>query len=499
MCRVGERDRWIHVCRGRSVPQVEPARQRRRPRRRTRSPGLGAHDRPSRSRRCSTCGRDDFDGKCSSPAASPARAPSSRVARATRGRRASDRGGASRPPRQSCRSPRARSAPAGSRRDAPASGGWRSSSATATRAPRTRSSDPTAGSSGTSTSARIGVGDRWADLAIASMSLDWNYGDGFQDQFFRAYGVVARCRAHPLLPGARGTANSKLEVMSAPIRPPSSSASSRGEIPSDDRVRERARHRAPRHRAAGARAPAGVPEDGGVPRTSPSSPRVTRSCSPRSSRIAQQLADEHADGEYRLIFNTGAGAGQTVFHVHAHVLGRRLDGGDPLASSRPRPPATHAGANSRSTASRWCGCSARRTACCTTIERAVSRCQRARARQSSHARRDPTTRSHAAERLVRGAARDGDERRRPRPGRCDGVARILSAARAARPRCSARRSSRAAARASGPRRWARRPTSTRSTTTRSSSASAPPVPARPTSRWPRPCRRCSAKRSSASS
>lgn len=36
---------------------------------------------------------------------------------------------------------------------------------------------------------------------------------------------------------------------------------------------------------------------------------------------SKQLADEHADGDFRLIFNTGAGAGQTVFHVHAHILG----------------------------------------------------------------------------------------------------------------------------------------------------------------------------------
>ena len=36
--------------------------------------------------------------------------------------------------------------------------------------------------------------------------------------------------------------------------------------------------------------------------------------------VAQQLATEHADGHFRLIFNTGANAGQTVFHVHAHVL-----------------------------------------------------------------------------------------------------------------------------------------------------------------------------------
>lgn len=36
--------------------------------------------------------------------------------------------------------------------------------------------------------------------------------------------------------------------------------------------------------------------------------------------VAKQLAVEHADGDYRLIFNNGANAGQSVFHVHAHVL-----------------------------------------------------------------------------------------------------------------------------------------------------------------------------------
>ncbi|MDN4615236.1 histidine triad nucleotide-binding protein [Leifsonia sp. F6_8S_P_1B] len=35
---------------------------------------------------------------------------------------------------------------------------------------------------------------------------------------------------------------------------------------------------------------------------------------------AKRLADEHGAGDFRLVFNTGAGAGQTVFHVHAHVL-----------------------------------------------------------------------------------------------------------------------------------------------------------------------------------
>ncbi|MBN9613841.1 MAG: HIT domain-containing protein, partial [Actinobacteria bacterium] len=36
--------------------------------------------------------------------------------------------------------------------------------------------------------------------------------------------------------------------------------------------------------------------------------------------MAQQLAKDHAYGDFRLVFNTGANAGQTVFHVHAHVL-----------------------------------------------------------------------------------------------------------------------------------------------------------------------------------
>ena len=36
--------------------------------------------------------------------------------------------------------------------------------------------------------------------------------------------------------------------------------------------------------------------------------------------VAQQLASEHANGEFRLVFNTGPSSGQTVFHVHAHVL-----------------------------------------------------------------------------------------------------------------------------------------------------------------------------------
>lgn len=36
--------------------------------------------------------------------------------------------------------------------------------------------------------------------------------------------------------------------------------------------------------------------------------------------VAQSIADEEFNGAYRLIFNSGEDAGQSVFHVHAHVL-----------------------------------------------------------------------------------------------------------------------------------------------------------------------------------
>jgi kanamycin kinase len=36
----------------------------------------------------------------------------------------------------------------------------------------------------------LAVGDRWADLAIASLSLDWNFGEGHQGELFDAYGIA---------------------------------------------------------------------------------------------------------------------------------------------------------------------------------------------------------------------------------------------------------------------------------------------------------------------
>jgi histidine triad (HIT) family protein len=41
--------------------------------------------------------------------------------------------------------------------------------------------------------------------------------------------------------------------------------------------------------------------------------------------LANAVAAEHSDGDFRLIFNTGPGAGQTIFHVHAHVLAGELN------------------------------------------------------------------------------------------------------------------------------------------------------------------------------
>ena len=40
-------------------------------------------------------------------------------------------------------------------------------------------------------------------------------------------------------------------------------------------------------------------------------------------QAARAIARERGDGDFRLVFNTGAGAGQSVFHAHLHLLGGR--------------------------------------------------------------------------------------------------------------------------------------------------------------------------------
>jgi histidine triad (HIT) family protein len=43
--------------------------------------------------------------------------------------------------------------------------------------------------------------------------------------------------------------------------------------------------------------------------------------------LANDIAAEQSNGDFRLVFNTGADAGQTVFHVHAHILAGGLTEG----------------------------------------------------------------------------------------------------------------------------------------------------------------------------
>jgi len=43
----------------------------------------------------------------------------------------------------------------------------------------------------------------------------------------------------------------------------------------------------------------------------------------RMMRTGAKVAKENGISDFRLVFNNGAGAGQTVFHLHMHVLGGR--------------------------------------------------------------------------------------------------------------------------------------------------------------------------------
>lgn len=39
--------------------------------------------------------------------------------------------------------------------------------------------------------------------------------------------------------------------------------------------------------------------------------------------VAREVAQQEGLTDYRLVMNNGAGAGQSVFHIHLHVLGGR--------------------------------------------------------------------------------------------------------------------------------------------------------------------------------
>jgi histidine triad (HIT) family protein len=64
-----------------------------------------------------------------------------------------------------------------------------------------------------------------------------------------------------------------------------------------------------------------------VPRTHAASVAAIAQAAPHEliamAGAAQEIADRECDGEFKWILNTGASAGQTVFHAHGHVLGGR--------------------------------------------------------------------------------------------------------------------------------------------------------------------------------
>ena len=35
----------------------------------------------------------------------------------------------------------------------------------------------------------LGVADRWADIAVGSMSVGWNFGPGYEQLYFAGYGI----------------------------------------------------------------------------------------------------------------------------------------------------------------------------------------------------------------------------------------------------------------------------------------------------------------------
>ena len=57
--------------------------------------------------------------------------------------------------------------------------------------------------------------------------------------------------------------------------------------------------------------------------TPPSSRPATPQASAELVATAAAVATAEGHDDYRLVFNTGAGAGQSVFHTHLHLLAGR--------------------------------------------------------------------------------------------------------------------------------------------------------------------------------
>lgn len=65
----------------------------------------------------------------------------------------------------------------------------------------------------------LGIGDRWADLAIATWSTEWNYGPGWEGTLLAAYGIPPdpeRTRLYRALWGSAPSPQLDLD----PARPP---------------------------------------------------------------------------------------------------------------------------------------------------------------------------------------------------------------------------------------------------------------------------------------
>ena len=100
-----------------------------------------------------------------------------------------------------------------------------------------------------------------------------------------------------------------------------------GEIPSTKVYEDEHAFAFADQQPAGADARPGRPASGTSP-TSPTSaatPRPAPGCSPGSARWPRRRGWT----SFRTVFNTGAEARQTVFHVHAHVLAGRPMGWPP--------------------------------------------------------------------------------------------------------------------------------------------------------------------------
>ncbi|MEH3078559.1 MAG: HIT domain-containing protein [Quadrisphaera sp.] len=62
-----------------------------------------------------------------------------------------------------------------------------------------------------------------------------------------------------------------------------------------------------------------------VPALAAADPEALAELTGTAARVAAELGD----GQFRFVFNTGAGVGQSVFHAHGHVLGGRPMGWPP--------------------------------------------------------------------------------------------------------------------------------------------------------------------------